>query len=211
MRALPRSQIRSDLDRNEFYQIYAFYNNTNEISSEKERVDFYRPYLDLPTQEETDQAKAYWAKATELSRDLEDYIEKLNSAKRAPGDPPAYKDQGLRDRVAALRRFMKPLGIDGAPEFHWAKPWVTRTLIMKDLPTPRETYVQVGGDFLQERGTVYPGVPAVLSPKKVTGNRLDLAKWLVDPTNPLTARVTVNRMWQSYFGKGIVESQDDFG
>ena len=106
---------------------------------------------------------------------------------------------------------MKPLGIDGAPEFHWPKPWVTRTLIMQELPQPRETYVQIGGDFLEKGERVSPGVPAVLSSKPVTGSRLDLAKWLVDPSNPLTARVTVNRMWQAYFGKGIVETQDDFG
>jgi len=195
----------------EFYQIYAFYNNTNEVSSEKERNDFYRPYLDLPTKEDIAQGQAYWAKANALSRELMDYIEKLNTAKREPDDPPAYKDAALRERVAALRAFMKPLGVDGAPEFHWAKPWVTRTLIMQELPEPRESYIQIGGDFLQKGDRVVPGVPAVLSSKPVTGNRLNLAKWLVDPSNPLTARVTVNRMWQEYFGKGIVDTQDDFG
>jgi hypothetical protein len=199
------------ISQREFYQIYAFYNNTTEVSSEAERSDFYRPYLDVPTKEETAQAQAYWAQANALSRELMDYIEKLNAAKREPGDAPAYKDPGLRARVAALRAFMKPLGIDGAPEFHWPKPWVTRTLIMQELPQPRETYVQIGGDFLEKGERVSPGVPAVLSSKPVTGSRLDLAKWLVDPSNPLTARVTVNRMWQAYFGKGIVETQDDFG
>ncbi|HLX46387.1 MAG TPA: DUF1553 domain-containing protein [Bryobacteraceae bacterium] len=193
----------------EFYQIYAFYNNTTEVSSEQERGEFYRPYLDLPTKDETAQAQAYWAQVNALSREMVDYIATLN--KRQPGDTPAFRDPGLRARVAALRAFMKPLGIDGAPEYHWAKPWVTRTLIMQELPQPRETYIQVGGDFLQKGDRVYPGTPAVLSSKPVTGNRLDLAKWLVDPSNPLTARVTVNRMWQSYFGKGIVETQDDFG
>jgi hypothetical protein len=199
------------ISQREFYQIYAFYNNTTEISSEAERSDFYRPYLDVPTKEESAQAQAYWAQANALSRELMEYIDKLNAAKREPGDAPEYKDPGLRARVAALRAFMKPLGIDGAPEFHWPKPWVTRTLIMQELPTPRETYVQIGGDFLEKGERVSPGVPAVLSSKPVTGSRLDLAKWLVDPSNPLTARVTVNRMWQVYFGKGIVDTQDDFG
>ena len=140
-----------------------------------------------------------------------DYIEALVKKPQAPGEPPLYKDAELQKRVEALRAFMKPLGIDGAPEYHWPKPWVTRTLIMRELPKPRETYVQIGGDFLRHGDRVSPGVPAVLSSKPVSGNRLDLAKWLVDPSNPLTARVTVNRMWQEYFGKGIVETQDDFG
>src|ERR1035441_6442083 len=59
---------------------------------------------------------------------------------------------------------------------------------------------------------VNPAVPAVLpqlAPDAAT--RLDFAKWLVDPRNPLTARVTVNRIWQEYFGKGLVETENDFG
>jgi len=199
------------ISQKEFYQIFAYYNNTDEISSEAERRDFYRPYLDLPTPEEAAQAQAYWSQATALSREMLDYISKLLTRPAKPGDPPSYKDPGLQARVAALRTFMKPLGMDGAPESRWPKPWVTRTLIMRELPKPRETYVHIGGDFLQHGERVYPGVPAVLSTKPVSGNRLDLAKWLVDPANPLTARVTVNRMWQAYFGKGIVETQDDFG
>lgn len=199
------------ISQKEFYQVFAYYNSTDEITTQAEREDFYRPYLDLPTQQETADAKSYWDQATKLSRQVVDYIEALVKKPQEPGAPPLYKDEELQKRVGELRAFMKPLGIDGSPEYHWRKPWVTRTLIMRELPKPRDTYVQIGGDFLRHGDRVFPGVPAVLSSKPISGSRLDLAKWLVDPSNPLTARVTVNRMWQEYFGKGIVETQDDFG
>ncbi|HKD09164.1 MAG TPA: PSD1 and planctomycete cytochrome C domain-containing protein [Bryobacteraceae bacterium] len=199
----------------DFYRLFAYYNNTTEITKQSERGDFYRPYIDLPTPQESADAKSYWEKATQLSKEVMDEIEQLQSQPRPADAPPIYKDPELTKRVAALRSFMEPLGIPGAPEYHWSKPWVTRALVMRELPQPRETYVQLGGNFLRHADRVYPGVPAVLTQFRtgppVAGNRLDLAKWLVDPSNPLTARVIVNRMWQEYFGKGIVETQDDFG
>src|SRR5205085_2897182 len=70
------------------------------------------------------------------------------------------------------------------------------------------------GDFTRDGGDVAPGVPAVLNPLSVRGsstNRLDLANWIVAPENPLTARVMVNRVWQQYFGRGLVETENDFG
>jgi len=94
------------------------------------------------------------------------------------------------------------------------KPPVQRTLIMRDRPTPREHYIHLGGDFTRKGSPVQPGVPAIFPPLKNPNpvpNRLDLAKWLVDPENPLPARVTMNRIWQQYFGKGIVETENDFG
>jgi hypothetical protein len=201
------------IKQSEFYQLFAYYNNTDEITTESERNEFYRPYIDLPTPQEAADAKAYWAKATELSRAVMDCIDQLQAKPHDEKDPPLFQDAELEKRVAALRSFMQPLGIPGAPEYHWEKPWVTRALVMRELPTPRETHIQLSGDFTRLSDRVYPGVPAVLSQGKspVGGNRLDLAKWLVDPSNPLTARVIVNRMWQEYFGKGLVETQDDFG
>src|SRR5262249_28453482 len=86
-------------------------------------------------------------------------------------------------------------------------------MILRERTEPRRTYLFTKGDFTRDGGTVAPDVPAILHPlrKSESTNRLDLAKWLVDRQNPLLARVTVNRLWQQYFGKGIVETENDFG
>ena len=84
---------------------------------------------------------------------------------------------------------------------------------MRELTEPRTAYIHLAGDFTRRGETVHPGTPAVLpgprDDRKL--NRLDLARWLVSPDHPLTARVTVNRMWQRYFGLGLVETEADFG
>jgi len=98
-----------------------------------------------------------------------------------------------------------------------AEPETASLMVMADLPKPRETYVSLRGDFLRpdkEAGPLHPGAPAAISPPLPAAaghNRLDLAKWLVDPQNPLTPRVTVNRIWMRYFGRGLVETEEDFG
>ncbi|MCA9034114.1 MAG: DUF1553 domain-containing protein [Planctomycetaceae bacterium] len=94
------------------------------------------------------------------------------------------------------------------------KPYVN-VMVMNDVPAMRETFVLNRGDYaspLKDR-RVEPGVPAVLPPLPVDapGNRLGLARWLVLPENPLTARVAVNRYWAMLFGEGIVRSLEDFG
>ncbi|HEV3438911.1 MAG TPA: DUF1549 domain-containing protein, partial [Gemmata sp.] len=83
------------------------------------------------------------------------------------------------------------------------------TLAMRERAAPRQTFIQIRGDFLRKGELVQPTYPTALSPipsgtKRLT--RLDLAKWLVSPENPLTARVTVNREWQKFFGRGLVET-----
>ena len=88
------------------------------------------------------------------------------------------------------------------------------TLVLQELPTPRKTTIFVQGDFTRPGDEVFPGTPEVLPPLPSSGaapNRLDLARWLVSPANPLTARVFVNRVWQHYFGRGLVETDNDFG
>jgi mono/diheme cytochrome c family protein len=91
-------------------------------------------------------------------------------------------------------------------------PAITTTMIVSERKALRSSYIMLGGDFTRKGAAVTPGTPAVLHPldaEKPT--RLDLAKWIVDPKNPLTARVMVNRFWQAYFGAGLVETDNDFG
>lgn len=92
---------------------------------------------------------------------------------------------------------------------------VAKTMVMGDKPKPLDTFVLKRGQYDQEDKSrkVEPGVPGILSPlpDKAPPNRLGLAKWLVDSSHPLTARVTVNRFWQQYFGVGIVKTAEDFG
>ena len=78
----------------------------------------------------------------------------------------------------------------------------------------RKTHVHVRGDFLEKGDEVQPHTPAVLHPLNARGevpDRIDLARWLFDPANPLTARVTANRIWGHLFGQGLVSTNDDFG
>jgi len=87
------------------------------------------------------------------------------------------------------------------------------TMVSKELETPRDTYLLVRGQYDAHGEKVFPNVPSVLPPLPHSDktNRLALAKWLVDKENPLTARVTVNRYWQRYFGTGLVKTAEDFG
>lgn len=88
----------------------------------------------------------------------------------------------------------------------------TKAQVVNHLKVPRKTSLLVRGDFLNPADEVKPDTPAVLPPlQSDQPNRLDLARWLFDPRHPLTARVTVNRMWSRYFGRGLVSTVNDFG
>jgi hypothetical protein len=90
---------------------------------------------------------------------------------------------------------------------------IPTTMIARELDKPRDTTVLMRGEYDKPGDKVTPGVPSVLTPfpKDAPLNRLGVAKWLVDPSHPLTARVTVNRLWQQLFGVGLVKTADDFG
>lgn len=94
-----------------------------------------------------------------------------------------------------------------------------KSMVMQELPSRRATYLLTRGDFLRpdkEGGTIEPDVLQILpkmDPVKIHDHptRLELARWLVRADNPLTPRVTVNRIWMHYFGRGLVETENDFG
>lgn len=91
-----------------------------------------------------------------------------------------------------------------------------RTMLITQTVSPRMTKIRNRGDWMDESGeTVQPAVPEFL-PSNLDGtqkrlNRLDLAKWIVDPANPLTARTFVNRLWKMFFGRGLSLNLDDLG
>ncbi len=90
------------------------------------------------------------------------------------------------------------------------------TMVMSELEKPRETFIKVRGNYDQDGRKVEAAVPAFLPqvtkrPDAKPLNRLDLAKWLVAPEHPLTARVTINRWWSMLMGTGIVKTLSDFG
>ena len=90
---------------------------------------------------------------------------------------------------------------------------IPTTMVMAEMEKPRETAILGRGDYRNRGEVVTPGVPSILPPlpSGAPANRLTLARWLVSPENPLTARVVVNRFWASYFGLGIVKTPQDFG
>jgi hypothetical protein len=92
-------------------------------------------------------------------------------------------------------------------------PAVSYAPVLIENDTPPKTYIHVKGDWREHGAEVQPGMLSVLPPlpagEPVT--RLTLARWLVSPENPLTARVAVNRIWQELFGRGLVHTSEDFG
>jgi hypothetical protein len=113
--------------------------------------------------------------------------------------------QALRTAYAELKTLNKE-----KEEFEKGIP---TAMVMGEMKKPRETFVLARGDYRNQTEKVQPGVPAILPPlpKDAPLDRLTLARWLVEPNHPLTARVAVNRFWQMYFGYGIVKTQEDFG
>jgi hypothetical protein len=90
------------------------------------------------------------------------------------------------------------------------------SLVFGEMAAPREAFVMMRGQYDKRGDKVVPGVPAVLPPLTPAKpgerpTRLDLANWLVAPENPLVARVAVNRLWQQFFGIGLVKTSADFG
>jgi hypothetical protein len=111
-----------------------------------------------------------------------------------------------------IKTFQDRLGRLQKEKVDWEKQ-VPTTMVMEEMPKPRDTFMLVRGQYDKHGEKVPPGVPVSLSslPRGAPPTRLGLAQWLVDPNHPLTARVAVNRYWQIFFGTGLVKTAEDFG
>lgn len=90
---------------------------------------------------------------------------------------------------------------------------IPRTLVAEELPMPRQAYILNRGEYNLRADKVSRGIPTAFGafPAGAPANRLGLAQWLTDKSNPMTNRVFVNRIWQQHFGTGIVKTAEDFG
>ncbi|MEM7234439.1 MAG: DUF1549 and DUF1553 domain-containing protein, partial [Planctomycetota bacterium] len=169
------------IQQTEYYSMYAFFDSTEDRNSTQ-------PTVRVPTQAQTE----------ELAR-VDAEIAALKSKKGLAGD--------AQKRLAAKRKKLEDRRKNLTKRF-------ASTMVLRELKSPRKTHVHIRGDFLRPGQPVQPGVPEALPalPDKKSGaNRLDLARWLMREDHPLTARVRVNRIWMRLFGRGLVETEDDFG
>lgn len=219
------------ISQREFYQLYSFFNNIDELAGdqgEESRLTAHKPILEFGTPEELAKREAFRAQLAALRREFEEF--QTSTEADLLKSPEKLKPEVLEAFQTAPKKrheghqvivdsFLKETSLgfrqrqEGLTAFAKQEPKVPSTLVMRELPKPREAFVQIGGDFLRKGVSVSPAVPAVLPPLETNGtpNRLDLARWLVDRRHPLTSRVTVNRVWQRYFGKGLVATDNDFG
>lgn len=149
------------------------------------------PNMDVASESELAERDRIQKEIDRLEQRLKKEVEK--------GDP---EYQELEGEIARLRSEL---------------PRIPTTMVLRRREEPRTTHLHIKGDFTRKGKVVQPGVPDVLHalPQNPSAGELrtryDLAQWMVDPSNPLTSRVTVNRIWQRYFGKGLVPTENDFG
>ncbi len=114
-------------------------------------------------------------------------------------------DEAYRETLSELRQLRRHRSSLVEP--------IQELMVMEEMAEPRPTYLLERGEYDSPGARVEPGTPtAVLAwDDRLPPNRLGLAQWLTDPQHPLTARVAVNRFWQTLFGRGLVASPEDFG
>jgi hypothetical protein len=211
----------------EFFQVYAILNNCEDANAGNDSPTIpaaavgqdakfaelsktlaeARKELDAETKK-IDPKQADWEKTVKPEALPKDVAEVLKKPAKDRKPPEAQKLQahhrGLHESWKKLDGEVKLL--DGM-----VKNISTTAPILKE-GKPRETHVQLRGNFLDLGEKVSPGLPAALpGVPDAKIDRLTLAKWIVSPENPLTARVAVNRLWEELFGVGLVETSEDFG
>jgi hypothetical protein len=216
------------ISQRDYYRLFAFFNNVDEPDLEIATA------MELARRREVrDRIDRFHRELAERHPDLEDrerrWEEGLSPAFRQNAEIEAKLafDVPREKRSPAQRRVLVELLVAADPAFEGeravlkdlraSEPKSVTTMIVQERQgPPRETFVHLGGDFTRKGECVEPAVPAVLPPLEGVSpghrpDRMDLARWIVDRRNPLASRVAVNRIWQAYFGRGLVETDNDFG
>jgi hypothetical protein len=212
------------IEQREFYQLFAFFNNQDEPSIRVSDDGFDPQALERELREVQKPLEKMLAagKAEQLAWEKglkKDTIEKnYRGLKTALGK--SWDKRTVAENASIFAASLGPMDA-GFRFLHERFKQISgklasgvTTLVLAELPKPRRTTLFIQGDFTRPADEVGPGTPAVLHGyHNLTGanNRLDLAKWIVSKDNPLTARVIMNRVWQQLFGRGLVETENDFG
>lgn len=200
----------------EYYQLFAFLNNQSE------------PKLNIADPDTAAKRDKIQAKMDKLEEEmdpkLKEVLQKQVSGKEKDNIAQILNlrpDQRTEAQKKSLAKYFRPKNGELKKQFDVFDglkkqlPKFPTTMVLQELPKPRDSYIHIQGDFTRKGAKVSPGVLGILHPLPSKPgklpNRLDLAHWLVDPANPLVGRVTVNRIWQGYFGAGLVETENDFG
>jgi hypothetical protein len=219
------------ISHKDYYSLYAFFNNTVEDGhggNQLGGVLLFGPdgKPDLTISDEVAAARDALKQHLEDKGDVvEEWRKALVAEDRAKLRPSSLRgasDVPWEKQSFAQRRLSYGAARPDDAEFKKQSSELARlekrestapsTLVMQELPTPRASTLFIKGDFTRPGAPVKPETPEILPPLKAgQPNRLDLARWLFEPENPLTARVMVNRIWQQYFGRGLVETENDFG
>jgi len=159
-----------------------------------------------------------WSAGAATNSILEGLPESLRNAALLPAA------QRSQEQQSELKKYVRQHAVPGLPAadqelagLRQQRDDLERTIptsmVMQEMDKPRDSFVLERGQYDKLGEKVTPGIPAMFGslPEGGPTNRLGLARWLVAPSNPLTARVMVNRFWQMYFGTGIVKTAEDFG
>ncbi|HEY1082612.1 MAG TPA: PSD1 and planctomycete cytochrome C domain-containing protein [Prosthecobacter sp.] len=155
-------------------------------------------------------------RVAELPQDLQTLVRGKKAAEWPEAEVKRLKEWWLENEYQGAREIVN--GVRGQKlalqsQRKGLEDLIPATFIMADMPQPRESFIMERGQYDKPGTKVERGTPAIFPPLASKGqpSRLDLADWLLSPEHPLTARVTVNRLWQQFFGTGLVKTSNDFG
>lgn len=212
------------ISQKEYYEIFAFFNNQDEPTMKVYGKEENLPELKEKLKEAEKALQTYIAEKKQAYQTWESKLTDEEKKKMAPNLRKALETEPEKRNQTQIRElFNVEVGkvdsqfqslLENYTSLDNRLNGVATTMVLQERKEPRQTRVFVKGDFTRPAETVTPGVLSVLHPlaaQEKEPNRLDLARWIVSKANPLTARVIVNRLWQQYFGRGIVETENDFG